>query len=326
MRAHITARPHPGAQPHAAQRSAQGRVPTAVPTTSCSGDPPPLTQQGPPTTRRAPSQPPRPRPTPKAIPVPRAGRGDAAVAARCHPSHPSHPSAGFARRRHPTASPKATRKRRRGHPTSPPSPTSPPPPRVAAGWAHRSPGACARVAGRCSGRGREGCRVLLCELGPAPRCTSARIPPQKESTPTPRVTHLPAPLPRTHTALTLLQPTPTRNGARGNPDPPFLPPPPPPSQRRKFPGVPARLAPHRSHPLPIAAVAPCSSRPSRRPGAGRWVPAAHCRPRPGAGLPPQGWARCGVPRPVPGPLRMPVLLCTIASPDCARPMGAAVPP
>lgn len=227
MRAHITARPHPGAQPHAAQRSAQGRVPTAVPTTSCSGDPPPLTQQGPPTTRRAPSQPPRPRPTPKAIPVPRAGRGDAAVAARCHPSHPSHPSAGFARRRHPTASPKATRKRRRGHPTSPPSPTSPPPPRVAAGWAHRSPGACARVAGRCSGRGREGCRVLLCELGPAPRCTSARIPPQKESTPTPRVTHLPAPLPRTHTALTLLQPTPTRNGARGNPDPPFLPPPPP---------------------------------------------------------------------------------------------------
>ena len=221
MRAHITARPHPGAQPHAAQRSAQGRVPTAVPTTSCSGDPPPLTQQGPPTTRRAPSQPPRPRPTPKAIPVPRAGRGDAAVAVRCHPSHPSHPSAGFARRRHPTASPKATRKRRRGHPTSPPSPTSPPPPRVAAGWAHRSPGACARVAGRCSGRGREGCRVLLCELGPAPRCTSARIPPQKESTPTPRVTHLPAPLPRTHTALTLLQPTPTRNGARGNPDPPF---------------------------------------------------------------------------------------------------------
>ena len=130
MRAHITARPHPGAQPHAAQRSAQGRVPTAVPTTSCSGDPPPLTQQGPPPTRRAPSQPPRPRPTPKAIPVPRAGRGDAAVAVRCHPSHPSHPSAGFARRRHPTASPKATRKRRRGHPTSPPPAPHP----------HRPPG------------------------------------------------------------------------------------------------------------------------------------------------------------------------------------------
>lgn len=40
-------------------------------------------------------------------------------------------------------------------------------------------------------------------LAPLPAALELRIPPQKESTPTPRVTHLPAPLPRTHTALTL---------------------------------------------------------------------------------------------------------------------------
>lgn len=40
-------------------------------------------------------------------------------------------------------------------------------------------------------------------MAPLPAALELRIPPQKELTPTPRVTHLPAPLPRTHTALTL---------------------------------------------------------------------------------------------------------------------------
>lgn len=172
---------------------------------------------------------------------------------------------------------------------------------------------------------------MLCELGPAPRCTSARIPPQKELTPTPRVTHLPAPLPRTHTALTLLQPAPrpgrqpgTGQGAA-----------PAPSRWRKFPAALGPCAPHRGHPLPASpaprAEASAGPSPSRRPGAGRWVLAAgRGRPWPSqegacarrergchrrAGL---GAACHGLPRSRPPALHMHVPLCPQRQPRHRR--------
>lgn len=142
--------------------------------------------------------------------------------------------------------------------------------------------------GRRPASGREGKAGCCVNLAPLPAALERRIPPQKESTPTPRVTHLPAPLPRTHTALTLhgqrhaagCQP---RTGQGASPGP--LPPEEIPSAGRT-----GTLC--RGHPLPAAGIAspphapaPCAeasdrlSR-SRRPKAGRWVPGAHCWPWP----------------------------------------------
>lgn len=139
-----------------------------------------------------------------------------------------------------------------------------------------------------SGReGKAGCCVNLALL---PAALERRIPPQKESTPTPRVTHLPAPLPRTHTALTLRgrrraagrQPR-TGQGASPGPFP-----------REESPSTGRTGTLCLEHPLPATGIAALT--PARAPhaeasmgagppaaprqGAGRWV-LADGRGRPG---------------------------------------------
>lgn len=96
-------------------------------------------------------------------------------------------------------------------------------------------------------------------MAPLPAALELRIPPQKESTPTPRVTHLPAPLPRTHTALTLCgryravgrQPG-TRQGASPGPLP-----------REKTPSTARTCTPCHKHAFPSTSIVskPCAPAP-----------------------------------------------------------------
>lgn len=122
--------------------------------------------------------------------------------------------------------------------------------------------------------GKAGCCV---NLAPLPAALERRIPPQKESTPTPRVTHLPAPLPRTHTALTLhgwCRAAGCQRGTGQGASPSPLP-------REEIPSASRTGASCRGHPLPTVGIAsppPAPApraeasdgpSPSRRPKAGR---------------------------------------------------------
>lgn len=96
-------------------------------------------------------------------------------------------------------------------------------------------------------------------LAPLPAALELRIPPQKESTPTPRVTHLPAPLPRTHTALTLCgryRAVGRQHGTRQGASPGPLP-------REKIPSTARTCTPCHKHAFPSTSIVskPCAPAP-----------------------------------------------------------------